>query len=491
MLDIPRGLCGSEDLRATDLLWQSTAIIALKTADGSIIASDTLTLYLTSGRYDDPSYREMLPSECIHQKGRYLLRVELPLPLRSAAATDEELHTIASIRTYLDGKLVHSGPYGHTYWQLTELTPGTHDLEIRITDESFRAVLSGFRRSLSVQEEAPVGAPDGMCDFDNDPEETLVLSAAVLPSQEDIGAALFSKSSTVKLASPIEGDCMCKGAPIQLRMLFPSSVSSGRERERLLLVTVDGSAAMIPLNDSTKPPGCVEVHPDLILNPGQTQEHVMKVFVMTSGWTLLAESLPVMLRGPSADGTCPNRTSSGPDSFCVRLSLPREPSAELVELIQRDLAKPKCGLNSRIDGVWSSNRYIPFFCRIPELNVTAAQACIQNRSIVLAGTSVVRGLFFGLLGQLGAETGIDSKLPVTRQLSSHGKVVSSNWWRRRAEMSVCPKQPSHGGVQQVSGRCRSGCWSCMHTVGEGQIAYVWTHTHANTTLSDRFESITR
>jgi hypothetical protein len=192
----------------------------------------------------------------------------------------------------------------------------------------------------------------------------------------------------------------------------------------------------------------------------------------------------------AAERTCTNRTYEWPDGGCVRAPFPREPSAELVELIRRDPAKPTCGPNRRIDGVWSNGHYIPFFCRIQLLSVSAAQACIQNRSIVLAGTSVVRGLFFALIEKLGAQTGVDSNLPVTRQLSSHGKMVSSNWWRRRAEMSICPKQPSNGD-SQLSGRCRSGCWSCMHTVGEGRIAYVWTHTHANTTLSDRFESITR
>ncbi len=205
---------------------------------------------------------------------------------------------------------------------------------------------------------------------------------------------------------------------------------------------------------------------------------------MTSDWTLLAESLPVMLVESNARTTCTNRTFSGPGVACVRVTVPQEPSAELVERIQRSPTKPKCGLNRRIDGVWSDGRYIPFFCRIPELSIPAAQACIQNRSIVLSGTSVVRGFFFGLLERLGAETGVDSKLPVMRQVSAQGRVVESNWWRRRAEMSICPKQPAHVGV---SGSCRSGCWSCMHTVGEGRVAYVWTRA----TLSDRFESITR
>jgi hypothetical protein len=277
----------SEHLRATDLLGQSTSIFALKNAKGGIIASDTLTTYLASGRYHDSEYTEMLPPECIHPKGRYVLLVDLPLPLGSAPATDKEVQTVASVRTYFDGKLLHSGPYGHTYWQLTELTPGVHDLEIRITDNSFRVVLKGFRRSLSVREAPPVGAPDGLCDFDNDREETLLLSAAPLPSmqqtafpsQEGASTAPHGQSGTIDFAFPIEGDSICKGTPIQLSMRFPSSVSSGRGR--LLLITLDGSAALVPLNDMNLP-GCFEIDPAVILNPRQshTLEHVFKALVV-------------------------------------------------------------------------------------------------------------------------------------------------------------------------------------------------------------------
>jgi hypothetical protein len=95
----------------------------------------------------------------------------------------------------------------------------------------------------------------------------------------------------------------------------------------------------------------------------------------------------------------------------------------------------------------------------------------------------VRGLFFGLLERLGAETGID-RLSVARERNSQGSFFASNWWRRRAEMSICPKQPAHVGVFR---RCRTGCSSCMHTVGEGRIAYLWTRT----TMTDRFESISK
>ena len=464
---------------AGDFLRESTQIFAIKNSTGGIIASDKLTLYVTTRHYEESVYREVLPPECIHSEGRYLLRVELPLPI------DKEAR-IASVRTYLDGKLLHAGPYGQEYWQLAELAPGTHDFEIRIVDELFRQVLKGFRRSLSVREAPPVGASPGLCDFDNDPEDTLYLRAAGSPSHEAVHMAVSPDSSTIELASPIEGDCVCKGIPVHLSVHFPSSVSSGREQ--LLLVTVDGSAAMVPLNDMMLP-GCFEIDPDLILNPRQylSAEHILKVSVVTSDWTLLAESLPVMLVESNAHTTCTNRTFRRPDVGCVRVTVPQEPSAELVERIQRSPTKPKCGLNHRIDGVWSDGRYIPFFCRIPELSIPAAQACIQNRSIVFSGNSVVRGFFFGLLERLGAQTGVDSKLPVMRQLSSQGNVVESNWWRRRAETSICPKWPGFGLGFRVSGSCRSGCWSCMHTVGEGRVAYVWTRA----TLSGMFESITR
>ncbi len=84
-LETTRGMC-SEHLRATDLLGQSTSIFALKNAKGGIIASDTLTTYLASGHYHDSEYTEMLPPECIHPKGRYVLR-QVCAACRSAAAS--------------------------------------------------------------------------------------------------------------------------------------------------------------------------------------------------------------------------------------------------------------------------------------------------------------------------------------------------------------------------------------------------------------------
>jgi hypothetical protein len=104
-----------------------------------------------------------------------LLHVELPLPLDSAAATDQEAGNVVSIRTFLDGKLLHEGPYRHVYWQLAELTPGSHDVEILVVDEQLRPVLRGFRESILVHD-GPPEAPS-MCDFENDPEETLSLRA--------------------------------------------------------------------------------------------------------------------------------------------------------------------------------------------------------------------------------------------------------------------------------------------------------------------------
>jgi hypothetical protein len=464
---------------------ESSLIYALKNANDSIIASDTLTVLVTKNRYRDCEYRALLPPECIHSQGRYLLRVELPLHVDMIAGTDDIIDqaAVVSVRTYLDGKLLHEGPYKHRYWQLSELMPGSHDFEIQVVDELVRPMLRGFRESFSVREGPRVGAPDGMCDFDPDPGETLFLRATGLPSQEAVHLSLSGPSTEIELASPIEGDCLWKEAPIRLSMKFPLSVTSGREQ--LLLITVDGSAALVSLND-TELPACFEIDAANIVNPrpGFSAEHILKVSVVTSGWTLLAESLPVRLGELSTHVTCKNRTFPWPDTGCVRLPFPRQPSTHLVGLIEKGPSKPNCSLNGRIDGVWSHGRFVPFFCRIPELSVPAAQACIQNRSIVLAGTSVVRGLFFGLLQRLGAETGIESRLPVTQQRNAQGKVVASNWWRRRAEMNICPKQPASVGV---SGRCRSGCWSCMHTVGDGRIAYVWTRT----TLSDRFESISR
>ena len=483
-LDANWELCVPTDSPDADLVQESTYIFALKDANGSIIASDTLTVDVTMDAFHGCEYRVVLRPECIHTQGRYLLSVELPRPLDSTVATDAvhhaEARTAVSIRTYLDGRLLHMGPYKHRYWQLAELMPGSHDFEIRVVDAFFRPVLKGFRDSFSVREGPPVGAPDGMCDFDHDPEETLFLRATGLPSQEAVHLTSSAPSTRIELASPIEGDCVWKEAPIRLSMHFPLSVTPGRDQ--LLLITMDGSATMVPLH-GTELPACFEIDAAHLVNTSQglPEPHTLKVSVVTSSWTLLAESLAVTLVKPSDEGTCMNRT--WPDTACARLPFPREPSAHLVGLIERGPSKPNCSLNRRIDGVWSHGRFVPFFCQIPELSVAAAQACIQNRSILLAGTSVVRGLFFGLLERLGAETGID-RLSVARERNSQGSFFASNWWRRRAEMSICPKQPAHVGVFR---RCRTGCSSCMHTVGEGRIAYLWTRT----TMTDRFESISK
>ena len=67
------------------------------------------------------------------------------------------------------------GPYKHRYWQLAELTPGSHDVEIQVVSTGLRPVLRGFRESILVRD-GPPEAPS-MCDFENDPEETLSLRA--------------------------------------------------------------------------------------------------------------------------------------------------------------------------------------------------------------------------------------------------------------------------------------------------------------------------
>ena len=139
-------------------------------------------------------------------------------------------------------------------------------------------------------------------------------------------------------------------------MHFPSSVMSSRER--LLLIMVDGSATIVPLNN-TELPSCFEIdtahiaNPNVNIRPGTTAEHILKVLVVASDWTLLAESLPVRLDEPSVHATCGHGTFELPDVRCLRLPFPREPSVQLVELIERN-RKPNCGsLNHRIDGVWS------------------------------------------------------------------------------------------------------------------------------------------
>jgi hypothetical protein len=217
-------------------------------------------------------------------------------------------------------------------------------------------------------------------------------------------------------------------------MRWPYSLQAS-SHERLLLVGVDGSAAMLRLEHGELPE-CFDVDSANVLNSndtrGNTAEHLLKVTLVTSDWTLLAESLPVRLLERTAHSpTCINRAFAPPEAGCARLHFPRQPSAELIESIRSNPLRPPCGLNDRIGGVWSNGSYFPFFCKLREFTVQAAQRCVRNRVVILAGTSVVRGLFFGVLRKLGLQpTFVEGKLAVTRQLSSGGTMVESNWWRR-------------------------------------------------------------
>ena len=457
---------------------EATYVFALKTKSGDIIASEYLNLQVSSKRKHPCDYRVLLPPECVHRRG-ILLSVELPLPLVGTLA-DDGTHphntSMVSVRTYLNGKLLHEGPYRQRFWHIADLTVGTHELEIRVVDQSLRPVLDGFRRSFFSRASDWTGIRDSindLCDFDHDPIETLSLSASNLPSQEDVHVDVAAEDRTIQLASPIEGDCVSKDERIHLAMHWPFSSQVMSSHDRLLLVRIDGSAAMLRLKHGELP-RCFEVDSANMLNRNEwnTLEHILKVFLVASDWTLLAESLPVRLLEQNNHSSCTIRTFAQPKAGCARLQFSQEPSAALVESIRNSPRRRECGLSDRIDGIWCNGSFVPFFCHLREFSVDAAQACVRNKTIVFAGTSVVRGLYFGLLRKLGlSPTFVEGRLAVTRQMSSNGKVVESNWWACKAEMTVCPKLRRDLGE---SGSCRSGCWSCMQDVGGGLVAFMWT-----------------
>jgi hypothetical protein len=122
-----------------------------------------------------------------------------------------------------------------------------------------------------------------------------------------------------------------------------------------------------------------------------------------------------------------------------------------------------------------------------------ARRCLQNGIIVIAGVSVMRGFFTRLARTISEHFLIDSGSPhghVTPQMSSSGKVVRSDWWKRRAEIALCAKS-AHGafsdGGRAMNGKCTSGCWSCEEQVGSTRIVYLWT----DTVSSDSWDSIVR
>jgi hypothetical protein len=146
-----------------------------------------------------------------------------------------------------------------------------------------------------------------------------------------------------------------------------------------------------------------------------------------------------------------------------------------------------------VDGLWSGDRFVPFDCYIHQFDLSEARSCLQNRTIVIAGASVMRGFFTGLARTISEHFLVDSTSPhrhVTPQVSSSGKVVKSDWWKRRAEIALCAKS-AHGalsnGGRAMNGKCTSGCWSCEEQVGSARIAYLWT----DTVSSDSWDAIVR
>ena len=86
-----------------------------------------------------------------------------------------------------------------------------------------------------------------------------------------------------------------------------------------------------------------------------------------------------------------------------------------------------------------------------------ARRCLQSNIIVIAGVSVMRGFFTRLARTISEHFLIDSGSPhghVTPQMSSSGKVVRSDWWKRRAEIALCAKS-AHGAFSD-GGRAMNG-----------------------------------
>ena len=482
------------------LSYEAALIFAMKTPNG-IIASERLQLILTS-QGGNVTYTEVLPAACLHGSGVYLLYIELPLPFDSNQVPDHTAEAQSNssearplvLRIYFDGVLIHAAPFQHAYLQITGLRPGTHELELRLVDEASRPIVNGFHRRLHVNVSS-AAVDSELCDFSNPEEDTVLLSAAGLPSVEEARLTASPDSRAIIMARPVEGDCFPTTGPLRLSLEYPSSVQSSRQTDMRLLISVDGSAVQIVLNTSS-PVNCFEIDRENVENnrPRLTPEHMLKVAVVTSDWQVVAESLTVVVfeqiaHPPSWYRGCRVRTPPESDDSCVHVAFPREPSAELIASIQRNPRRPACRPGEHIDGVWANGTFFPFFCTIPVLGVEAARACMQNRSIIIGGNSVMRGLFLRLRNRFLDEAVIDDQSPVILQRSASGKLVDSNWWHRRAEMTVCPKTP--GSFQGMAAKCRSRCWSCMEEVGGGRVAYVWIKAIDRSAPSDRWASIIR
>jgi hypothetical protein len=402
--------------------------------------------------------------------------------------------------------LMHAGRHHHPFLGLTHLSPGTHELELKAVGEHMRPLQTsltanletGFRRTLTViGSETGTGA-NVSCEFPGDLTETLVLSAAGEASYDVARQNMSVESNTVQIIHPLEGGCLPSKGRLRLSLQYPSSVrSSPGAEDAMVLLIVDGSAVRIPLG--ARLASCFDVESEnmrsltvdrLYDSTFEPKHHILKVSVVTKDWNVLATSLPVVLVEQSELGNCretldPLRVGAGlHEERCLKVAFPRQPSLEMVESIRQNTRRPQCSLNDHIEGIWREKTFIPLYCTIPVLSAMEARACVQNRSIILAGTSVMRGLFYGVLRRLELQTGMGSHLPTSRQASSIGKTVQSNWWRRRAEMSVCPKRRGEGGGLNA---CRSGCWSCLHEVGAGRVAYLWSLTAD----SDHWPSVIR
>ena len=188
--------------------------------------------------------------------------------------------------------------------------------------------------------------------------------------------------------------------------------------------------------------------------------HVLKLTLIGQDWVVCAESAPKILF-EATYFECPtfpiSREFTEDLSGMAAVTIPfeAEPSALLVESILSNPHRRPCGLNELIDGVWSRGAFLPFNCSITEFSRADAQACLQNRSIVVFGNSVMRGFFTGLMRLVSDKYPLAADLPRTKQLSSTGTIVESNWWSRLAEKALCPKIDDVGslhGKLQVKGR---------------------------------------